>query len=105
MPTIDTPAAATSSPTSSAASRSAVAPAGAGGHASIPPLVGLDGERRPLRREDDRPADHIGVPDDVVAGLELALQERPGERVLDEALDRPLEWPRPVRRIVALAGD
>ena len=40
-----------------------------------------------------------------VARLELALQERPRERVLDEPLDRPLERPRAVRRVGALADD
>ena len=42
---------------------------------------------------------------DPVARPELAGDERPGQRVLDQPLDGPLERPRPERRVGALADD
>ena len=61
---------------------------------------GVDRDGRLAAREDERAADRVRVDDDPVARLELALEQRPGERVLDEPLDRPLERPRPERRVV-----
>src|SRR5262245_63677015 len=56
-----------------------------------------------LRSEDDGVA--LGVDRDGVAVVQLALQQLERQRVLDEALDGPLERPRPERRIVALASE
>ena len=43
--------------------------------------------------------------DDRRPRLELALEQGPGQRVLHEALDRPLQRPGPVRRVRSLAHD
>ena len=75
------------------------------GAARVAPRAALGDDRRARGREHERPADRIGVGRDPVARLELAGDERPGQRVLDEALDRPLERPCPVGRIRALADD
>src|SRR2546430_2419900 len=40
-----------------------------------------------------------------VALAELALEQSQGQGVLDQALQRPLEWPGAVRRIPAGLGD
>src|SRR5438876_9511407 len=43
----------------------------------------------------------IAVDDDVVALREFPLEHRQRQRVLQQALDRPLEWPRAESRIIA----
>ena len=62
-------------------------------------------DRRALGREHERSAHEVGVAGDPVARPELAGDEGPRERVLDEALDRPLERPGPERGIRPLADD
>ena len=77
---------------------SGVAPAGIAA-AAVPDDRGIG------RREDERAGHQVGVGPDDVAGLELPTDEGTGERVLDQALDRPLERPRPECRVRALAND
>ena len=46
----------------------------------------------------------LGVDDDDLAGAELLVEQRLGQRVLDEALDGPAQRPGAELRVVALVG-
>src|SRR5437879_9482898 len=65
------------------------------------PGQSLAGDRG-LWPEDDRVA--LRVDRDRVAVVQLALQQLERKRVLNQALDGPLERPRPEGRVVALAS-
>src|SRR5262249_20730992 len=67
------------------------------------PSRGLVVSGRAAAAEGDLAARDVGL--DLVAAFELALEERLGQRILDEPLDGALERPRPEGRIVAALGD
>ena len=46
----------------------------------------------------------LDVDDDDLAGAELLVEDPLGQRVLDEALDRPAQRPGAELRVVALLG-
>src|SRR4051812_15303628 len=47
----------------------------------------------------------IAIDDDVIALVELALEHRQRQRILQQPLNRPLEWPRAERGIVPLGRE
>ena len=58
-----------------------------------------------LGREEECSGHRVGVDPDGVARRELALEQSPGQRILDEPLDRPLERARPEGGIRAFLHD
>ena len=46
-----------------------------------------------------------GIDDDRIAFLELAVEDRHGQRVLDAPLDHPLEWPGPEGWVITFVRD
>jgi len=71
----------------------------------VAPLTGAGHDRRSAVTEGECAADRIGVDLDRRARLEATLEQRPGERILDQALDRAAQRPRAVDRVEALAGN
>src|SRR4051812_45800509 len=67
--------------------------------------AGIGDDGLAVRREHEGSGHRIRIGDDDVAGPELALEERPCERVLDESLDRPLERSGTERGVRSLADD
>src|SRR3954470_5206343 len=68
--------------------------------------VGLSACKRRLGRlPEGQLALGIAIDDDVIALVELALEHRQRQRILQQPLNRPLEWPRAERGIVPLGRE
>src|SRR2546426_441783 len=102
------PAASGAIRTRTAAGRADAAPSAGSFHVApsrIAPGAGIGNARLTTGREHERRPERISIDRRRLAGLEAALDQGPREGVLDEPLDRPLEGPRPIGRVGALAGD